>query len=33
MLTNVASVVVGFKAATKVVKERFREKGGHHNGG
>jgi len=33
MLTNVASVVVGFKAATKVVKERFREEGGHHNGG
>jgi uncharacterized protein YoxC len=33
MLTNVASVVAGFKAATQVVKERFREEGGHHNGG
>ena len=33
MLTNVASVVVGLKAATKVVKERFREEGGNHNGG
>ena len=33
MLTNVASVVAGLKAATKVVKERFREEGGHHNGG
>lgn len=33
MLTNVASVVAGVKAATKVVKERFREEGGHHNGG
>lgn len=33
MLTNVASVVAGFKAATKVMKERFREEGGHHNGG
>jgi uncharacterized protein YoxC len=32
MLTNMASVVVGFKAATKVMKERFREEGGHHNG-
>ena len=33
MLTNVASVVAGFKAATRVMKERFREEGGHHNGG
>jgi len=33
MLTNMASVVAGFKAATKVIKERFREEGGHHNGG
>jgi len=33
MLTNVASVVAGLKAATHVMKERFREEGGHHNGG
>ncbi len=33
MLTNVASVVAGFKAATHVMKERFRQEGGHHNGG
>ncbi len=33
MLTNVASVVAGFKAATRVMKDRFREEGGHHNGG
>lgn len=33
MLTNVASVVAGLKAATRVMKERFREEGGHHNGG
>lgn len=33
LLTNVASVVAGFKAATRVMKERFREEGGHHNGG
>jgi uncharacterized protein YoxC len=33
MLTNMASVVAGFKAATKVVKERFRDEGGHRNGG
>ena len=32
MLTNVASVVAGFKAATQVMKDRFREEGGHHNG-
>jgi len=33
MLANVASVVAGFKAAAQVMKERFREEGGHHNGG
>ena len=33
MLTNVASVVAGLKAATHVMRERFREEGGHHNGG
>jgi uncharacterized protein YoxC len=33
MLTNMASVVAGFKAATQVMKERFRGEGGHHNGG
>ena len=33
MLTNVASVVAGFKAVTQVMKKRFREEGGHHNGG
>jgi uncharacterized protein YoxC len=33
MLTNVASVVAGLKAATQVMKDRFREEGGHHNGG
>jgi len=33
MLTNVASVVAGVKAATHVMKERFREEGGHRNGG
>ena len=33
MLTNVASVVAGLKAATHVMKERFREEGGRHNGG
>jgi uncharacterized protein YoxC len=33
MLTNVASVVAGLKAATHVMKERFREEGGHRNGG
>ena len=33
MLTNVASVVAGVKAATDVMKKRFREEGGHHNGG
>lgn len=33
MLTNVASVVAGFKAATQVMKNGFRGEGGHHNGG
>ncbi|RPH78039.1 MAG: DUF948 domain-containing protein [Nitrospiraceae bacterium] len=33
MLTNVASVVAGLKAATHVMKERFQKEGGHHNGG
>lgn len=32
-VNNVASVVAGFKAATQVMKERFREEGGHHHGG
>jgi uncharacterized protein YoxC len=33
LLTNVASVVAGFKAATQVVRERMKHEGGHHNGG
>jgi len=33
MFTNMASVVAGVKAATHVMKERFREEGGHRNGG
>ena len=33
MLANMASVVAGVKAATHVMKKRFREEGGHHNGG
>lgn len=33
MLTNMASVVAGFRAASQVMKDRFREEGGHHNGG
>jgi uncharacterized protein YoxC len=33
LLTNVASMVAGFKAATAVVKERLHQEGGHHNGG
>ncbi|MEO8341213.1 MAG: DUF948 domain-containing protein [Nitrospirota bacterium] len=32
MLTNVASVVAGLKAATHVMKDRFRKEGGYHNG-
>jgi uncharacterized protein YoxC len=33
LLTNVASVVAGFKAASRVMKDRLREEGGSHNGG
>jgi len=32
MLSNVASVVAGFKAATQVMKERFRGEGGRNGG-
>lgn len=33
LLTNVASMVAGFKAATHVMRERYRKEGEHHNGG
>ena len=33
LLSNVVSMVAGFKAATKVVRERMRWEGGTHNGG
>jgi uncharacterized protein YoxC len=33
LLTNVASVIAGFKAATHVVRERMKHEGEHHNGG
>lgn len=33
MLTNVMSIVAGFKAASAVVKERFHSQGGCSNGG
>lgn len=33
LLNNVISMVAGFKAATKVVRERMRQEGGTHNGG
>lgn len=33
LLSNVVSMVAGFKAATKVVRERMRQQGGTHNGG
>ncbi|HLZ32451.1 MAG TPA: DUF948 domain-containing protein [Nitrospira sp.] len=33
LLSNVASVMAGFKAATQVVRERMRHEGGPHNGG
>ena len=33
LLTNVASVVAGFKAATQVMRDRYRNEGGPHNGG
>lgn len=32
LLTNVASVVAGFKAATQVMRERYRKEGEPHNG-
>jgi len=33
LLTNVASVVAGFKAVTQVMRDRYRNEGGPHNGG
>ncbi len=33
LLTNVASVVAGLKAATQVVRERMKHEGEPHNGG
>jgi uncharacterized protein YoxC len=33
LLTNVTSMVAGFRAATAVVKQRLQQEGGHHNGG
>ncbi|HMS83370.1 MAG TPA: DUF948 domain-containing protein [Nitrospira sp.] len=33
LLSNVASMVAGFKAATHVVRERMKPEGGTHNGG
>jgi len=33
LITNVASVLAGFKAATKVMRERYSKEGGPHNGG
>ncbi|MGQ0694131.1 MAG: DUF948 domain-containing protein [Nitrospiraceae bacterium] len=33
LLTNVASMVAGFKAATQVVRERTKQEGGTNNGG
>jgi uncharacterized protein YoxC len=33
LMTNVASVLAGFKAATQVMRERYRKEGGPHNGG
>ncbi len=33
LLTNVASVVAGVKAATRVMKDRMRKEGGSYNGG
>ena len=33
LLTKVASVVAGFKAATEVMRHRFRKEGEPHNGG
>ena len=33
LLTKVVSVVAGFKAATQVLRERYRKEGESHNGG
>jgi len=33
LLTNVAGVMAGFKAATQVMRERLKREGGQHNGG
>jgi uncharacterized protein YoxC len=33
LLTNVASMVAWFKAATQVVRDRMKHEGGPHNGG
>jgi len=33
LLTNMASVVAGIRAATQVVRERMKHEGGTHNGG
>lgn len=32
-ITNVASVLAGFRAATQVMRDRYRKEGGPHNGG
>lgn len=33
LLTGVASMIAGFRAATSVMKDRLGKEGGHHNGG
>jgi uncharacterized protein YoxC len=33
LLSNLSSVVAGFKAVTRVMRERYRQEGGPHNGG
>jgi uncharacterized protein YoxC len=33
LLSNMVRMVAGFKAATRVVRERMRQEGGTHNGG
>jgi uncharacterized protein YoxC len=33
LLTNMASMMAGFKAATRVMHERMKHEGGPHNGG
>ncbi len=33
LLSNVASMVAGFKAVTQVVRQRMKHEGGTHNGG